>query len=77
MGIPGTESAENPRGIMVQVFWEQDESGGLCISGHSAEIAVPPNLQPTPSLSANSSRRLGRGPANGFVIDPFLVTNSS
>lgn len=71
MGIPGTESAENPRGIMVEVYWEQDESGGLCISGHSAEIAVPPNAQPTPPLSASSSRRIGSGPVHGIVIDPI------
>ncbi|TMW86787.1 hypothetical protein EJD97_020884 [Solanum chilense] len=43
--IPGTISAENPRGLMVEVYWEQDDHGNLCISGHSDETPVPPNLQ--------------------------------
>ncbi|KAM3374694.1 ABC transporter A family member 9 [Capsicum galapagoense] len=43
--IPGTISTENPRGLMVEVYWEQDDHGNLCISGHSDETPVPPNLQ--------------------------------
>ncbi|XP_009629715.1 ABC transporter A family member 11-like [Nicotiana tomentosiformis] len=43
--IPGTISTENPRGLMIEVYWEQDDHGNLCISGHSDEIPVPPNLQ--------------------------------
>ncbi|PQQ15525.1 ABC transporter A family member 2 isoform X1 [Prunus yedoensis var. nudiflora] len=35
VGIPRTECAEYPSGVMVKVFREQDESGALCISGHS------------------------------------------
>ncbi|KAL5544416.1 hypothetical protein UlMin_008200 [Ulmus minor] len=42
--IPGTETEENPRGNMVEVYWEQDDWGALCISGHSAEIPIPLNL---------------------------------
>ncbi|XP_075097484.1 ABC transporter A family member 11-like [Nicotiana tabacum] len=45
--IPGTTSSENPRGLMVEVYWEQDNHGNLCISGHSNEIPVPPGLQLT------------------------------
>ena len=37
VGIPGTETAENPRGIMVDVYWETDDSGALHIAGHSPE----------------------------------------
>ncbi|KAL0355623.1 UNVERIFIED_CONTAM: ABC transporter A family member 2 [Sesamum radiatum] len=40
IGIPGTESTENPRGIMVEVYWQQDDSGALCISGHSDEMPI-------------------------------------
>ena len=72
MGIPGTESAENPRGIMVEVYWEQDESGALCISGQSPEMPVPPNVQPMASTTSSTSWRsfLGRtGPAHGIVFD--------
>ncbi|TXG50443.1 hypothetical protein EZV62_022967 [Acer yangbiense] len=72
VGIPGTESAENPRGIMVEVYWEQDESGALCISGQSPEMPVPPNVQPMASTTSSTSRRsfLGRtGPAHGIVLD--------
>ncbi|KAK6117971.1 hypothetical protein DH2020_048286 [Rehmannia glutinosa] len=38
VSIPGTESKANPRGVMVEVYWQQDDSGALCISGHSEEI---------------------------------------
>lgn len=75
VGIPGTETAENPRGMMVEVFWEQDESGSLCISGHTDETPIPPHVQPRSSsyvatshsrlIILNRSRRI-----HGFVIDP-------
>ncbi|KAL3528345.1 hypothetical protein ACH5RR_007667 [Cinchona calisaya] len=42
--IPGSESHRNRRGLMVDVFRAQDDTGNLCISGHSAENPVPPNL---------------------------------
>lgn len=78
VGIPGTENAQNPRGIMVEVYWEQDESGSLCISGHSTETPVPPNVEPTPPPLASTSRRSsGRGRVHGFVIDPNLLSNSN
>ncbi|GMJ04964.1 A. THALIANA ABC2 HOMOLOG 1, ABC2 homolog 1, ATP-binding cassette A2 [Hibiscus trionum] len=70
VGIPGTESAENPRGIMVEVYWEQDDSGTLCISGHSAEIPLPHNVQPMAS-QPNTRNPFGRRvPIRGVVIDP-------
>ncbi|XP_015883555.3 ABC transporter A family member 2 [Ziziphus jujuba] len=78
VGIPGTETAENPRGIMVEVYWEQDDTGSLCISGHSTETPVPPNVEPTPSPLASTSRRsLRRGQVHGFVIDPSLISNGN
>ncbi|KAL6281660.1 hypothetical protein ACE6H2_018541 [Prunus campanulata] len=49
VGIPRTECAEYPSGVMVKVFREQDESGALCISGHSPETPIPPNVEATPS----------------------------
>lgn len=75
VGIPGTESPENPRGIMVEVYWEQDDSGALCISGHSPEISLPANV-PTMGPSAPTSRRnfLGQGGLiHGVVINPSQV----
>ena len=45
--IPGTESAENPGGLMVEVYWDQDDTGALCISGHSNEIPAQPHLVST------------------------------
>ncbi|KAJ4961979.1 hypothetical protein NE237_021889 [Protea cynaroides] len=69
IGIPGTESAENPRGFMVEVYWEQDDSGTLCISGHSPETPIPQNVPPMAS-SAAATHTFGRtGPTHGFVID--------
>ncbi|KAG2679192.1 hypothetical protein I3760_11G039700 [Carya illinoinensis] len=74
VGIPGTESGENPRGIMVEVYWEQDDSGTLCISGHSAEIAIPPNVQAMPSTTSSGRSSLGQpGPVHGIVIDPKQI----
>lgn len=80
VGIPGRETAENPSGIMVEVYWEQDDSGTLCISGHSDEMPVPPNVQPLASLrslslrSASQRRRFGQGgPVHGIVYDPEQV----
>lgn len=77
MGIPGTETAENPRGVMVEVYWEQDDSGALCISGHSAETPVPPNVPPTPPSEATSRRSPGQGQVHGYVIDPNLISNGN
>ncbi|CAM6104749.1 unnamed protein product [Calypogeia fissa] len=38
--VPGTESEEAPNGMMVEVYWQQDDTGSLCISGHSELIPV-------------------------------------
>ena len=75
VGIPGTESADNPRGIMVEVYWDQDESGALCISGHSDETPIPSNVEPMASLAAPPRRGiLGRaGVAHGIVLDPNQI----
>lgn len=71
MGIPGTESSENPRGLMVEVYWEQDDTGSLCISDHSDMTPVPPNVQFTANrVSPRASR--GRTPM-GYVIDPNQI----
>ncbi|KAJ8764040.1 hypothetical protein K2173_004931 [Erythroxylum novogranatense] len=78
VGIPGTESAENPRGIMVEVYWEQDDGGNLCISGHSAEMPIPANARSLDSATASSCTKLGRkeGPVHGIVIESNLVTST-
>ncbi|KAK7836996.1 abc transporter a family member 2 [Quercus suber] len=73
VGIPGTESEERPRGIMVEVYWEQDDSGALCISGHSEEIPVPPNVQTMP-VTGSGRNYIGRsGPVHGIVIEPNQI----
>ena len=76
VGIPGTESAENPRGIMVEVYWEQDDSGALCIAGHSRQVPVPPTVQLSSPLSLTRRQSLRRrsGTVEGFVIDPTQVS---
>ncbi|XP_030937865.1 ABC transporter A family member 2-like isoform X2 [Quercus lobata] len=71
VGIPGTESEERPRGIMVEVYWEQDDSGALCISGHSDEIPVPPNVRTMPVTG--SGRNYLSGPVHGIVIEPNQI----
>lgn len=70
VGMPGTESAENPRGVMVEVYWEQDDSGALCISGHSHEVPIPPNVPLPVSLPVTSRGLLGRRKKiHGLVLD--------
>ena len=66
IGIPGTESTENPRGVMVEVYWVQDDSGALCISGHSPKTPIPPNVEPMPSPTSRRSQL----PVHGVVIHP-------
>ncbi|TQD73014.1 hypothetical protein C1H46_041449 [Malus baccata] len=77
VGIPGSESAEHPSGVMVEVFWQQDDSGALCISGHSPETPIPPNVEITPSrtdsFSQGRSRRQSR-PVQGIVINPDQIS---
>lgn len=67
VGIPGTETAENPRGFMVEVYWETDDSGSLQIAGHSLETPVPPGV----GMSSHSvSTSLGRNKkVRGVVIE--------
>ncbi|XP_058195608.1 ABC transporter A family member 2-like [Rhododendron vialii] len=75
IAIPGTESAENAKGVMVEVYWDQDDSGALCISGHSPETPVPPHVQLTAPSTATSRRSILRrpGPTLGIVIDPNQI----
>lgn len=53
VGVPGTGSPHNPQGDMVEVFWDQDDSGKLVISGHSPQTPVPPNVQMMSSAAGN------------------------
>ncbi|CAH2043969.1 unnamed protein product [Thlaspi arvense] len=70
VGIPETENAENPSGVMVEVYWQQDGSGSMCISGHSSEMRVPQNVSVTrpPSPNALGHKGLRQG-IRGIVID--------
>ncbi|PKI75137.1 hypothetical protein CRG98_004472 [Punica granatum] len=46
--IPGTQSS-SPRGLMVEVYWEQDDYGSICIAGHSPETPIPPSVEVAPA----------------------------
>ncbi|KAL2613565.1 hypothetical protein R1flu_025257 [Riccia fluitans] len=48
VAVPGFESNEAPYGMMVEIFWQQDDAGSLCIAGHSELIPAP-----APSAIAN------------------------
>ncbi|KAL0876011.1 hypothetical protein Bca101_025716 [Brassica carinata] len=79
VGIPGTETSENPRGQMVEVYWQQDESGSLCISGHSLEMPVPEDVPATDPVALGHGRvslgqRGRRQQVHGTVIDPEFVS---
>lgn len=63
---------------MVEVYWQQDESGSLCISGHSTEMPVPENVPGTGPVApghggVNLLGRRGRRQVQGIVIDPEFV----
>ncbi|XP_068652265.1 ABC transporter A family member 2-like [Aristolochia californica] len=74
IGIPGTVTTENPQGLMIEVYWEHDEAGALCISGHSSETPIPPTVQPIAASSTSQRGFLGRSrPVRGFVIDPDQI----
>ncbi|KAM4107078.1 hypothetical protein ACB094_04G115600 [Castanea mollissima] len=71
--IPESESAENPTGLMVEVYWDQDDAGNLRISGHSDEMPIPPGAQAMAS-SSNSNTNSGQtGPNQAIVIDPSFL----
>uniref|UniRef100_A0A0D6QSR9 ABC transporter domain-containing protein n=1 Tax=Araucaria cunninghamii TaxID=56994 RepID=A0A0D6QSR9_ARACU len=84
--IPGTESPENPGGLMVEIYWQQDDTGGLCISGHSNEMPAPHHLTNTessiPAVRNRSSWSFRRSsPSNrtpiGLVVDADRFSTSS
>ncbi|RZC60770.1 hypothetical protein C5167_022538 [Papaver somniferum] len=69
VGVPKTESEENPRGLLVEVLWEQDDNGFLTISGHSKEYPVPPNAKIVASTAKSSGNpQLGK-PEVGIIYD--------
>ncbi|GAB2289622.1 hypothetical protein Dimus_023931 [Dionaea muscipula] len=77
IAIPGTETGANPRGTMVEVYWEQDDSGSLSVSGLSDEMPVPPHVPLDIILGGSQPRRLGkRGEIQGIVIDDTHMSRS-
>ncbi|KAI8553313.1 hypothetical protein RHMOL_Rhmol05G0005300 [Rhododendron molle] len=68
IGIPGSESAQNVRDLMVEVYWEQDADGNLSISGHSADIPILNDVDCT-----LPSTLLKEGPCLGIVIEMPLT----
>ncbi|KAH9330889.1 hypothetical protein KI387_002997, partial [Taxus chinensis] len=71
---------------MVEVYWQQDDTGALCISGNSDEMPVPQHLANTENLTSsrrNRSRRsfgrLSSGNATpiGLVIDADRISASN
>lgn len=82
IGIPGTETAENPRGLMVEVQWEQDDSGALCISHQSHEMPIPPHVQvqlttSTAAAPPNTNFLSRQKQIHGIVIDPTQTIDTN
>ncbi|XP_026453849.1 ABC transporter A family member 11-like isoform X2 [Papaver somniferum] len=69
VGIPKTDSEENPRGVLVEVIWEQDENGFLKMSGHSKEYPVPPNAKIVASNAKPSEDPQVDQPEVGVIYD--------
>lgn len=59
VGIPGTVTEATPKGTMVEVYWEQDDSGTLCISGHSPEFSIPNNVEIPENFSCSMNSYSG------------------
>lgn len=76
VAIPGRETPECPKGVMVEVYWEADDSGALHITGHSQETPVPSTVQLQPAgaplARTNTPDRNQR--TYGIVIDPVEVS---
>ncbi|XP_073143573.1 ABC transporter A family member 2-like [Henckelia pumila] len=53
--IPESETPQNPRGLMVEVYWQRNDRGNLCIAGLSPEMPVPDSFPTLPFSTANSS----------------------
>uniref|UniRef100_A0A803M190 ABC transporter domain-containing protein n=1 Tax=Chenopodium quinoa TaxID=63459 RepID=A0A803M190_CHEQI len=70
VGIPGTESAENPQGAMVEVYWGEDDSGAPEILGHSPEKPIPSGLNL--NIPKSTATEL-----QGIVIHPSQVSDVS
>lgn len=78
VGIPRTESTENPYGMMIEIFWEQDDSGALCISHHSQEMPIPSHIQLRASSTAPSRNFSGRPrQVDGIVLDPAQILDTN
>ncbi|KAH7550337.1 hypothetical protein JRO89_XS13G0173600 [Xanthoceras sorbifolium] len=79
VGIPGSETAENPRGIMVEVYWETDDSGALRIAGHSPETLIPPSVRMSDyKISTSNSNSLGcNAQVRGIVIEPSQLSSAN
>ena len=71
--IPESDSAENPTGLMVEVYWDQDDVGNLRISGHSNETPIPPSAQAMASSSNSNTDSSQTGPIQAIVIDPSFL----
>ncbi|KAG8366121.1 hypothetical protein BUALT_Bualt17G0042900 [Buddleja alternifolia] len=56
--VPGSKTRQNPRGLMVEIFWQYDPQGNLFVAGVSPEMLVPYDF-PLPALPANN-------PGNGL-----------
>ena len=67
----------------MEVYWQQDESGSLCISGHSTEMPVPDNVPATDPVAPGHGgvsllgRRGRRQQVQGIVIDPEFVGSAA
>lgn len=60
---------------MVEVYWQQDDSGMLCVSGHSAEMPIPPSVHIPPSSAETGKQSIFRrkGKVRGIVLNPDEV----
>ncbi|BBN17980.1 ABC-2 type transport system permease protein [Marchantia polymorpha subsp. ruderalis] len=65
VAVPGTESSETPNGMMVEIYWQQDDTGSLCIAGHSDLMPSPAPSAARPARRSGSQRR-SFGPVGSF-----------
>jgi len=68
--IPNTVSSENPHGLMVEVFWQQDDVGALRIARHTDPMPAPETLDSDPGQAWRSTSLNQRSQRNSFDVPP-------
>lgn len=59
----------------MEIYWQQDDEGTLCISGYSREVPIPEYVQLLAASTA--ATRTNRNDRHGIVIHPSELRNQT